>query len=164
MKSMTGYAMLEKESAETQAIIEIKGYNSRYLDISLTLPSPLYVFEQEIRHLAGEFCRRGKIDLTVHLRKKNNFPLRINYTALDTYIKLYGEAAAHTAEFPFINKEINIQDLIHCEGVLEEGQPVSEDLDWPWLRTLIVQTFEQFNIERGREGAHTEAMILTYIA
>ena len=64
MKSMTGYAYKESSKDNISVCVEIKGYNSRFLDLSVYLPSWLSPLEPEIRKNIGSRFARGKVDIT----------------------------------------------------------------------------------------------------
>ena len=65
MNSMTGYGFKEAIVENTQISVEIKSVNSRFLDLSVNIPSFLNPLEARIRKTVSEKIVRGKIDLTI---------------------------------------------------------------------------------------------------
>lgn len=160
---MTGYAAIEQDTDNAQAAIEIKGYNSRYLDLSIVLPPALVPFENDARRIISERCRRGKIDLSVRLREKRAVPVTLNYAALDTYIALCAETAQRMEGALGTARAVNPFDLLRCEGVLECKRPAAREDLWLWIKPLINEALDRFDSEREREGIHTAAVINGFV-
>ena len=72
MNSMTGYGFKEAIVENTQISVEIKSVNSRFLDLSVNIPSFLNPLEARIRKTVSEKIVRGKIDLTIRVRDNNS--------------------------------------------------------------------------------------------
>ena len=97
MNSMTGYAYKEVIDSDLQISVEMKSVNSRFLDLSVNMPSFMSPIESRIRALVGEKIVRGKIDLTIRLH--DNAPaLCKSYV----YMKLQF-SALNRAEINFLN-------------------------------------------------------------
>ena len=60
---MTAYASLEKTEGLATVKIEIRSYNSKYLDILLRTPAELNPLEERIKQLVSERIRRGRIEI-----------------------------------------------------------------------------------------------------
>ena len=68
MKSMTGYAYTEQTLNQTTISVELKSYNSRYLDLAIHTPPWLGRIEPNIRELVSEAILRGKVELSLRVR------------------------------------------------------------------------------------------------
>ncbi len=68
MKSMTGYALSEKQFEEGFVSLEIKSYNSRYLDITINMPFWLSSLEPVFKALISKKINRGKIEVCFHIK------------------------------------------------------------------------------------------------
>ncbi|MDR2510104.1 MAG: YicC family protein [Spirochaetaceae bacterium] len=164
MKSMTGYAAIECENDEIKLSIEIRGCNNRYLEVSVSMPQTLSPYEREIRRLVGEYCRRGKIEISIRAREKCGFSAKLNYAALETHIELCVEAEKRVNGRLRISEAVNIFDLLRCDGVLEsEKEPMRDDA-WQWVKPLLAGALESFDAERNREGARTAETVFNYVA
>jgi uncharacterized protein (TIGR00255 family) len=65
---MTGYGKGSAGNSKLSAEVEVKSVNSRYLDISLKLPSSLSNKEYEIRELIRSKVKRGKLSVFVQIK------------------------------------------------------------------------------------------------
>ena len=163
MNSMTGFASGEYETGETRLSIEIKGYNSRFLDLVITLPPTLQAFDGELRRLTAAACRRGKVEIAVRLREKRRFSIELNEAALDGYIGFLAKVKRRARERLGLAAEISALDLLRCEGVLESAVEKTEAGMWARFEPLVSRTLEAFVRERSREGAHTKTVILALL-
>ena len=67
MHSMTGYGFAEAVVEDTQISVEIKSVNSRFLDLSVSVPPFLSPLEPRLRKAVGARVVRGKVDVTVRV-------------------------------------------------------------------------------------------------
>ena len=63
LKSMTGFAQSDFEAEGLAGSMQLKAYNNRYLDISISLPPQFSNFEPRIQQMIGEHLnpRKGGI-------------------------------------------------------------------------------------------------------
>src|SRR4030042_2701868 len=76
--SMTGYGKGSAGNDKITAEVELRSINSRYLDIFLKLPSAFSTREFELREFIKSKIKRGKINITVVIRKngvENGIPV-----------------------------------------------------------------------------------------
>lgn len=164
MKSMTSYAARVYETDGARLAIEMKGYNSRFLDLAITLPPALQAFEGELRRLTAASCRRGKIEITLRLRELRRYPLELNEAALDAYIELAAKVALRARRRFSRTAEPSVFELLRCEGVVENAvEGAREDL-WGDVLPRFRETLEAFTRERSREGARTAEALLTMLS
>lgn len=71
VSSMTGFGACTKEDADFESTVEIRCLNSRYLDMNVRLPKPLSEKEMEIRNMLTEKLKRGKVNVEIEVRPKN---------------------------------------------------------------------------------------------
>jgi uncharacterized protein (TIGR00255 family) len=161
MKSMTGYAYREKTDENISVSAEIKGYNNRFLDLSVYLPPWLSALEPKIREFMASRCGRGKVELGIRLKEHNaDISVTLNSAAAKAYMGVMGELAA---EFD-LGEKPSLGLLLGLEGVLETEKNRDDEkyqrLIWP----VLTEAADQFEAERVREGRHTEEDILSHIA
>ena len=161
MKSMTGYGCGDFQDDQISLSVEIKGYNNRFLDISVYLPSFLSSMENRIReYLAGRFSR-GKIDVNLRLREQNaTFAVHINRGA----VKAYGEAFAALAGELGLDEKPSLSLLLSLEGILDTEKTMDDGRYWPLVEKALTEAADQFEAGRIREGKHTEADILSHLS
>ncbi|MDR1099629.1 MAG: YicC family protein [Treponema sp.] len=160
MKSMTGYAYREITGKEITLSVEIKGYNSRFLEMSINLPPWLSSLEPRIRDCMGARINRGKIEISVRLREHNaKLSVSVNTEAALAYQRAISLLAGSlkTGEQPGISL------ILGMEGVLEIEKNRDDERYWKQIEPVLKNAAEDFETERLREGRHTEADILSHI-
>ena len=95
MNSMTGYGFKEAIVENTQLSVEIKSVNSRFLDLSVNIPSFLNPLEARIRKTVSEKIVRGKIDWTIRVRDNNS---TAKVSADPAAAKMYSDAMLEIAK------------------------------------------------------------------
>ena len=70
IQSMTGFGKSEVIIDELQINVEVKSLNSKFLDLSLKLPSAFKNLDLSIRSFVKEYLKRGKIEVMIHYEKK----------------------------------------------------------------------------------------------
>jgi uncharacterized protein (TIGR00255 family) len=160
MKSMTGYGWAEEQNEEVSASAEIKGYNNRFLDMSVNLPPFLSALERPVREYLAEKCRRGRIEVSLRY-KEYNAPLAVSLNR--EAAKAYWEAAEETARFLGISDRPGLDLILGMEGVLETERSRDTVKAQEMLMPLLERAFEGFEADRQREGVHTYQDILTHL-
>ncbi|HSM68434.1 MAG TPA: YicC/YloC family endoribonuclease, partial [Xanthomonadales bacterium] len=69
IRSMTGFASLERQFEFGRLAWELRSVNHRYLEFSLRLPEEFRVLEPRIRTVLGQFLNRGKVDATLRFHE-----------------------------------------------------------------------------------------------
>ena len=64
IRSMTGFARVERQYEFGRLSWEMRSVNHRYLDFGLRLPEEFRPLEADIRKRLGQYLSRGKIDAT----------------------------------------------------------------------------------------------------
>lgn len=157
MKSMTGYGRFECQSETAQVSVEIKGYNNRFLEISINAPPFLSPLESRVREYLSGICRRGTVE--VYIRYKE-FKAPLSVAINEEAARAYYEAALKLSGDLGLSEKPSLADILSAEGVLsiEHGRGAEEagDFIFPALeRAALI-----FDGERGREGGHTKLNIL----
>jgi uncharacterized protein (TIGR00255 family) len=159
---MTGYAYVEKSVNGFTVSVELRGYNNRFLEPVVTLPSSMNAAESVVRRAIAEKCRRGKIEVTVRLKDERGSRLPVvNKNAVSSYMALFQMLAKATG----VEEKFTIRDLIRVEGILETSKDVcgafeAKELIMPSLMQALIL----FDAERKREGENTQKDILAYLS
>jgi len=152
MTSMTGYAFKETTNEQVNISVEIKSVNSRYLDLSVNLPSYLSQLESRLRALVSQKVQRGKIDVFVRVK---NFISNETVTADVEAAKSYFNAAEKVAVA--IGKsaaDIPLSLVVSQNGVLVVNQEYDVEKYWNFLLPVFSDALETFVADRQREGAN----------
>ncbi|MCL1954724.1 MAG: YicC family protein [Spirochaetes bacterium] len=160
MISMTGYAYCEKSTENLSVSVEIKGYNSRYLEIYVNLPSWLSTMEMKIRSLVSSACGRGKIEIYAHVHE-HNIPVKIDVNR--NAVRAYYDAITVLNDELGIKEKPNLSLMLGMEGILEIEKNRDDERCWKEMEPLLQEALKTFCGEREREGKHTEEDILKHL-
>jgi uncharacterized protein (TIGR00255 family) len=162
MKSMTGYAFVETTEKNNTVSVEIRGYNSRFLETIVVLPPMMNMVESRVRKAVAERCCRGKIEVSIRLKGGDALrTLSINKDAARAYIALFQTLA----EMAGSDEKAAVRDLIAAEGVLEDGQAGCTSAEvWEIIKEPLQAALVLFDAERKREGENTQKNILSFLA
>jgi uncharacterized protein (TIGR00255 family) len=161
MKSMTGYAYKEKTDSFVTVSAEIKCYNSRFLDLQIFLPPRLSSMESWIREYMSLRFSRGKFEVTIRFKDHNpRVTVRINTETARAYEKAIRELATALN----LEEEPSLGLILGFEGVVETESVRDEEKWKAYLEPVLWEAANQAEAERNREGAHTEADILSHLA
>jgi uncharacterized protein (TIGR00255 family) len=160
MNSMTGYAFQEQQSEDYSLSVELRGYNSRFLEINFFLPPYFSSLERRIRELIAPVCLRGRVDVTVRYRDQSSpFRVTVNHEA----VTAYRDAFNRLAEILNTDEKPDLKTLAAQEGVLELEWLRDEDRYWQRIEGPLKTALDLFIAERSREGRHTQGHILSQI-
>jgi uncharacterized protein (TIGR00255 family) len=154
---MTGFAYREKAGQDISLSVEIKGYNSRYLEIYVNTPPWLSALETRIREHMASLCGRGKVEVQVRVRE-HNAPLRVSVNT--EAARAYRDAISSLAVSLGISEKPPLAVLLEMEGVLEVEKNRDDERYWKAIEPVLREAAGSFTAERIREGKHTEEDIL----
>jgi uncharacterized protein (TIGR00255 family) len=154
---MTGYAYREKTGQDISVSVEIRSYNSRYLEMFVNLPPFLSMLEMKIREQIASVCGRGKVEVFIRVREHNT-PVSISVNT--NTAKAYYDAINVLAKELGIKEKPNLAALLEMDGVLEIEKNRDEQRYWQEIEPLLREAVQAFCLEREREGKHTEEDIL----
>jgi uncharacterized protein (TIGR00255 family) len=161
MKGMTGFASQEIAEQDIFVSIEMKGYNSRFLDIFVNLPPFLSSMEAEIRGYIASRFKRGKVELTLRVRELDaDVVVAINHRA----VKAYHDSILALARDLGLEEKPDLALLLGMEGALEIEKKRDEGRYRGIIAPLLEKTADRFEAERLREGKSAQEDILSHIA
>jgi uncharacterized protein (TIGR00255 family) len=157
MKSMTGYAYQETFEGTFSLSVEIKGYNSRYLEIFVNLPTILSGLEPKIREVIAAVAGRGKVETSIRLKETS--AVRINREM----VKAYADALTDLARSLDLDEKPSLSLLLSMEGVIEIDKSRDDTRYWNALEPVLHTALNRFDVERTREGQQTQNAILSFV-
>jgi len=161
MKSMTGYAFRELTAGDVTVSVEIKSYNSRFLDLSVNIPYWLSRIENRLREYASTRILRGKVELTVKLKERTaNLVVSSDPEAAKAYMGAVSEIAlalGHTEKIP-------LSLIVGQEGVLKTERVLDMDAYWGKIEPVLAEAFGEFDRARESEGKALQSDIESMIA
>jgi uncharacterized protein (TIGR00255 family) len=158
---MTGYAFREIQKEELSLSVEIRGYNSRFLEMYVNVPSMLSGLEPWIRTCLGERIGRGKVEITFRLRDYGgNINVSVNIEAARAYQKAIDDLAEALGS----GEKAGLSLILGMEGILESDKKRDDDHFRKIIEPVLQEALDDFEAERVREGRHTEEDILKYLS
>ena len=158
MNSMTGYSYNEELGENYSVSVEVKSVNSRFLDLSINLPSFLGRLESKFKELITSKIQRGKIDVFIRI-KENNVPVTISVD--EKMARSYFDAISKVANtIGQTEKDIPLSLIISQEGVLTSQKEIDIDYYWNLILPIFEKAFEDFVVDRKREGENLKNDLL----
>ncbi len=157
MNSMTGYAYKEAVIEGTQVSVEIKSVNSRFLDVSVSMPPFLNPLELRIRQALAERIVRGKVDLTIRIREsESNARVVVDTQAAIAYRDAIAELSCALGK----TDEIPLSLIIQQEGVLSLTHDYDAEAYWKKISGVFNDVLQSFCLDREREGKNLQKDLL----
>ena len=157
IRSMTGFASVERLHDFGRMTWELRSVNHRYLEIGLRMPEEFRSLEPDIRRILGEHLSRGKVDATLRFvpsATAASSNLSLNRTMLDRLFELHGEIC----EAANLDQAPDAQSLLRWPGVIEEQAPDPQPLHAAALE-LLADAAAGLQSSRAREGEQMDAAI-----
>jgi uncharacterized protein (TIGR00255 family) len=151
---MTGYGQADVMGERGVLSVEARALNHRYLDLTVRLPRPLTAFESDIRKLFQSEIQRGRVEVTVTLRRLESASagnVQVNHSLAQAYVgKLRELVNANHLE-----GALTLTDLLQCPGVvsMEEQEPLTPEEGWLLLEQAAADTLKALVAQREAEGA-----------
>jgi uncharacterized protein (TIGR00255 family) len=162
IRSMTGFASVERQFDFGRLAWELRSVNHRYLEIGFRVPEEFRVLEPEIRRILGEHLSRGKVDATLRYTPAvgaASSGLALNRPVLDRLLTLQAEIRAATG----LQEDADLATLMRWPGVISEQAPDPEPLHAAALE-LLAEAAAGLQAARGREGSDMDAAIRERLA
>lgn len=161
MVSMTGYGFSEYVDENFSLSVEIKSYNSRYLEIDVNCSSLFSPLEAHIQEMVKEVATRGKVELFIRYREaKSSIAVEVDESALSQYKEVF-EQIRTLSESPH---KATLSDYIGSEGILiaRKESKLSEEVT-STLFSLLKEALSSLKEMKQREGEATKADLITLI-
>jgi uncharacterized protein (TIGR00255 family) len=161
IKSMTGFAHRDIAQAGFRGSLEIKSYNNRYLDLSVSLPPYLSKLEPRIRGFLSERIVHGKVEAWLRVRE---FDAPVEASADLAAAKAVASVLGQIARACEIDAPLGLSSVIGFEGVVSFDRQVDDEELWARVRPELESCFAEYEASRLREGASTLADIESQLA
>jgi len=158
LKSMTAYAKSEKTQEKLTVLIELRSYNSRYLDVALHIPHGYLALEEKIKTLIAGKVARGRIEVNLQVRDDSGeaYAFEIDIPKARAY---YDSLVQLKDKFN-INSKISIDLLVSGGGIIKPAE-IGFDMEacWPVFEDCINEALDNLIAMRKEEGDFLEADI-----
>jgi uncharacterized protein (TIGR00255 family) len=152
MNSMTAFARAEKKTDNTAVNIEVRTYNSRYLDIVVRLPQQYLPLEEKIKSIISANVARGRVELKLQITDESREAVAFEVNRV--------KATAYHQALMQLRDELNIAAPIGLEQISAVGDiikpvEVEQALDQTWqiIEPCLHQALADLNAMRAKEGA-----------
>lgn len=147
---MTGFGKGRTGNKNLSVEVEIKSVNSRYLDISLRIPSLLMNKDYEIKEFIKSKVKRGKILASIQI-KKNGLEeenLTLDSDKLKSYLSLL-KSIKKTAK---ISEKVKLEHLLVNKDLLISNNFVISDVEYNLVTKALEQALEEMISMKQKEG------------
>ena len=150
--SMTGYGRGEARGARITLIAEARSLNHRFFETGVKLPRGLTGNEPELRRLVQGRIARGRVDVTVTLRRTAAAAPSVR---TDVALGLaYARGARALGEAAGVQSEVSVADLLRLPGVVTVEETEEEDGEGAiLLKTAAAEALDELCRMRQTEGA-----------
>jgi uncharacterized protein (TIGR00255 family) len=150
IRSMTGFARVQKSTPHGDIMVSLKSVNHRGLDLHFHLGPELDALENSMRAVIKRSVLRGHIDVRCSTRRTANGSGSLNLPLLRSYLAAFRKAAAEEE----IEAHPDLNQILLLPGILsgaaeDEPDPASEST----ILAAIEEAAEKLNEFRAREGA-----------
>jgi uncharacterized protein (TIGR00255 family) len=161
ISSMTGYAVITRETAGGTLTIELKSVNSRFLDLQFRINDELRSFEPFLREAIMARMTRGKVECRLSFGRKiaTGASQALNPTVLDALAQLQEDIRKRFHDAA----PMSVNELLRWSGVIEESEIGQETLQAEVIAAMAI-TLDAFLDSRRREGAALETMLLSRVS
>lgn len=156
LNSMTGFAAATANLDSGTLSLELRGVNSRFLDLSFRLGDDFRTLEPAIRERINEQVRRGKLECRLYhsAREGGQLPGAPNAAVLEQLAAL---AAQVRAQLPDA-RPMGVAEILRWPGILGDNTVDPAQLQAVAMG-LIDGVIAEFNRSRAQEGAKLAAII-----
>ncbi|MBQ3799713.1 MAG: YicC family protein [Treponema sp.] len=158
MNSMTGYGYKEAIDGSSEISVEFRSVNSRFLDLSVNIPSFMNPLELDIRKRICEKVTRGKLDMTIRLHDSGSDAVVTADT--EAAVSYRDEIAKVAAALGKPAEDIPLSLIIAQEGVLNVSHSYDPELYWKKVEPVFDEAFSQYIASREREGGKLKEDLL----
>ena len=148
---MTGYGKATAEYNGKTYTVEVKTLNSKFLDLSLRLPSGMKEQEMEVRADITKILERGKIEVSVNTDNGAQKNIGVNKELFKSY---YAELSSLGEELNFKSGDI-LRTILSIPEVLSSPKKELEDEEANVFKSAIHRAIEDCDKFRMQEGEET---------
>jgi uncharacterized protein (TIGR00255 family) len=157
VRSMTGFASVQRVTEQGDIVISLKSVNHRGLDLHFHLGAELDSLEQVMRAALKRAVLRGHVDIRCSvLRPANGASSSLNLPLFRSYLAAFRKAAAEEG----IEAQPDLNRILLLPGILgASDQSASDTMAEKAVLEALEEAVEMLNQFRAREGAELVAFI-----
>ena len=150
IRSMTGFARVERQYEFGRLSWEMRSVNHRYLDFGLRLPEEFRPLESGIRTCLGQYLSRGKIEASLRYTAESGATaskLELKLGLARELLDVHGEMSRLAG----IEQPVDISRILNWPGLIEEKRPDPAPLQASAME-LLIEAAQELQAGRRREG------------
>jgi uncharacterized protein (TIGR00255 family) len=157
IRSMTGFARIERQFDFGRLSWELRTVNHRYLEISVRLPEEFRAREVAMRERLGHFVSRGKLDATLRFHPAAG-PGGSQVTLNREFARRLLEIQQEICELAGAAEPVRPVEILRWPGVVEDVLPDPAPLHQAAM-DLLEEAAAELRQSRAREGAAINTML-----
>lgn len=159
--SMTGFGKSEVTIGHLHVNIEIRSLNSKFLDLTLKIPTVFKEIDSSLRSIIKNELNRGKIELAIRYEKINsNSKITINKEQLKNY---YNQLKEISAELNNQNNEDFMGYALKLPEVIQHQKETVDKQSNEILINAVKQACKDLKSFREKEGKSLQKELLNYV-
>lgn len=157
MRSMTAFTTRSIELSGCHISCNLLSFNSKFLDINLTVPEVLHHAQTLIYERIKEKIKRGRIEMNIYLEEENylNSPLYLKN------VGLYLEQLKKLKKKFNLEGEINVSILSNLPDIYRRSSV--NKIEWEELEVFIDNLLDELIKIKEREGAFMQKDLMEKI-
>ncbi len=159
--SMTGFGKSEVTIGHLHVNIEIRSLNSKFLDLTLKIPSVFKEIDSSLRSIIKSDLKRGKVELAIHYEKiSSSSKITINKEQLINYYNQLKEISTelnNQNDKDFMGYALKLPDVIQHQKETVDKQ--SNEI----LINAVKEACKDLNSFRKKEGVSLQKELLNYV-
>lgn len=159
--SMTGFGKSEVTIGHLHINIEIRSLNSKFLDLTLKIPTVFKEIDSLLRSILKNELKRGKVELTIHYEKINPISkITINKEQLKNY---YDQLKEISTELDNQNDKDFMGFALKLPEVIQHQKETVDKQSNELLVNAVKEACRDLNSFREKEGESLQKELLNYI-
>ena len=158
IKSMTGFASVDREIDAAIIAVTVRSVNHRHLDVHVRLSSRLATQETEIRGLVQNWVARGRVELAVNVRVSR--PSVVRATLNKPLVEALAKAVTTATEGGLASGGLTAGDVLRFpQAVVVEEEEIDDKSHEALQRVVVDQVeraLEELDVMRTREGGYLQ--------
>jgi uncharacterized protein (TIGR00255 family) len=153
IKSMTAYGRGEAEGPDQKWVVEFRGLNHRFLELSLNLPKRLWGLEDRLRKLIKSRISRGRVEMQLTWESTGEKALTLEVDPV-----LARQTAALLQEIldaGSLTEPLRLDNLLHFSDlfITKENQEFELEATWGAVSQAVTRALDVLDQMRLTEGA-----------
>lgn len=148
--SMTGFGKGRSGNKNLSVEAEVKSVNSRYLDISLRIPSSLMNKDYDIKEFIKSKIKRGKVSASIQIKRNG---LEEENLALDNdKLKSYLSLLKSIKKAAKISEKVKLEHLLINKEILISNNFIISEVEFNLVKDALEQALTEMMNMKRKEG------------